>query len=112
MFFSCTVYTTGIKLILGNINAEKILENCSTQGFSHCITSIVYVAKAGYASLPILHRDKDSETQSTYYGSGRQGTHCTEGSMTQEVYKSSCLSIVNISYEHYMLIHSYNMNSW
>jgi hypothetical protein len=42
------------------------------------------MVKAGIASRPILHRDKDSMIQSTYYGSGRQGTDCNKDSMTQE----------------------------
>ena len=33
-----------------------------------------YSDKAGEASRPILHDDKGSKTQSTYYGFGRQGT--------------------------------------
>lgn len=39
--------------------------------------------RAGDTSPPILHADKGSWTQSSYYGSGRQETDSFEGSTTQ-----------------------------
>jgi hypothetical protein len=44
--------------------------------------------KTGEASRPILHDDKDSMIQSTYYGFGRQGTDSSKGSLTQVKWSS------------------------
>ena len=63
--------------ILGNINADKQFTQSSTSIKS-------YSDKAGEASRPILHDDKDSMIQSTYYGYGRQGTDSLKGSLTQD----------------------------
>src|SRR5512137_755083 len=41
-------------------------------------------SRAPTPSQPILHRYKDSMTQSTYHGLGRHGTHCKKDSITQE----------------------------
>ena len=41
--------------------------------------------RAGDTSPPILHADKGSKTQSSYYGSGRQETDSFEGSLTQVI---------------------------
>ena len=78
------IYSCGSKRILGDINPDKeLIQN---------ITSVKsYSCKAGKASRPILHADKGSETQSTYYGYGRQGTDSFEGSMTQVIWSSPAL---------------------
>ena len=76
-----TTKTCNREGILGDINADKKIK--------HLSTSIRYNSgKAGEASLPILHGDEGSETQSTYHGYGRQGTDSFEGSMTQRKWSS------------------------
>src|SRR5512139_2766538 len=47
-----------------------------------------------HASQPNLHRDQGSLTQSTYQGLGRWGTHCTQGSLAQEVVRSPAFLIL------------------
>jgi hypothetical protein len=47
--------------------------------------------QAGYASKPILPRNKGSDTQSTYHGLRRQGTDCNKGLVDPGSIKLSCL---------------------
>jgi len=68
--FPLTADTTRIECLLGNIDAEK---PSKTLSFIHIRTSNSYMAKAGSASRPILHLDKDSPIPSTYYGLGGRG---------------------------------------
>jgi len=49
--------------------------------------------RQGNASRPILQRDKGSQTQPTYEGSGRQGTHYKKGSTTQVNARSPAFSL-------------------
>ena len=81
------IKSCGRERILGNINTDK--------QFSHNNTSLKsYSDKAGEASRPILHVDKGSKTQSTYYGFGRQGTDSVKGSLTQvECSSPACPSL-------------------
>lgn len=74
----------GGKGIFGYINTDK-------QSVQYISSLKKYLCKAGEASRPILHGDKDSEIQSTYHGYGRQGTDSFEGSMTQDAYRSPAL---------------------
>ena len=83
MFLSANTYATSVKLILRDINAKKPPERYLLLYLSHSSTSCV-VVKAGSASQPILHRDKDSLTYQPIMVFGRQGTHCNKGSETQE----------------------------
>jgi hypothetical protein len=75
------VNTCGRKRILRyiNTNKETIQSSTSVKRYSD---------KAGEASRPILHDDKGSKTQSTYYGYGRQGTDSFKGSLTQGKWSS------------------------
>src|SRR5512143_2536642 len=58
--------------------------------------------KTGCASPPILPRYQGSSmAQSSYYGSGRQGTDCTQGSLTQEELRSPALPILLSLYHIY-----------
>jgi len=72
-----SVNASGRKRILGYINTDKKMTQSGTSIKS-------YLNKAGEASRPILHDDKDSMIQSTYYGYGRQGTDSFKGLLTQE----------------------------
>jgi hypothetical protein len=75
------VKACGRERILGNINTdEQFIHNSAS--LKRCLN------KAGEASRPILHDDKDSMIQSTYYGYGRQGTDSFKGSLTQETWSS------------------------
>lgn len=75
------VNACGRERIFGNINTYK--------QFTHTDTSVnSLLDKAGDASQPILHDDKGSVTQSTYYGYGRQGTDSLKGSLTQVIWSS------------------------
>ncbi|HXX80103.1 MAG TPA: hypothetical protein VEI46_01020, partial [Thermodesulfovibrionales bacterium] len=58
--------------------------------------------KTGYASPPILPRNQGSlMAQSSYHGSGRQGTNCSQGSLTQEGLRSPALPILLSLYHIY-----------
>lgn len=95
------VNACGRKRILRYINTNKETIQSSTSVKS-------YSDKAGEASRPILHNDKGSETQSTYYGYGRQGTDSFEGSMTQVIWSSpACPTLTGKT----RLYKSYNTNS-
>lgn len=89
------------KRILRYINTDK--------QFTQSSTSVKrYSDKAGEASRPILHDDKGSMTQSTYYGFGRQGTDSFEGSLTQVICSSpACPTLTGKT----SLYKSYNTNS-
>ena len=82
LYIAFAIKSCGRERILGNINTDKQF----THNNSASIKS--YLDKAGEASRPILHNDKDSKTQSTYYGYGRQGTDSFEGSMTRVIWSS------------------------
>ncbi len=71
-------------------SGERILGYIDTnEEFRHNSTSVkTYSDKAGETSRPILHDDKDSMIQSTYYGYGRQGTDSFKGSSTQMIWSS------------------------
>lgn len=81
---------TDIAFGVNACSRERILGNINTdEHFSQSSTSVKrYLNKAGEASRPILHDDKGSMTQSTYYGYGRQGTDSLEGSKTQGKWSS------------------------
>lgn len=72
----------GGECVLGYIDTDKqrVQRVTSLQESSLC--------RAGEASRPILHGDKDSVTQSTYHGFGRQGTGSSKGSMAQVKWSS------------------------
>lgn len=72
----------GGECVLGYIDTDKqrVQRVTSLQEYSLC--------RAGEASRPILHGDKDSVTQSTYHGFGRQGTGSSKGSMAQVKWSS------------------------
>ena len=90
----------GRKRILRYINTDKETIQGSTSVKS-------YSDKAGEASRPILHDDKGSKTQSTYYGYGRQGTDSFEGSLTQVIWSSpACPTLTGKT----RLYKSYNTN--
>jgi hypothetical protein len=95
------INTCGRERILGNINTDK--------QFNHINTSINgLLNKTGEASRPILHDDKGSKTQSTYYGFGRQGTDSFKGSLTQVKWSSpACPTLTGKT----SLYKSYNINS-
>ncbi len=95
------IKTCGREGIFGDINTDK--------QFSHNNTSLKsYSDKAGEASRPILHVDKGSKTQSTYYGFGRQGTDSLKGSLTQvECSSPACPTLTGKN----RLYRSYNTNS-
>jgi hypothetical protein len=76
-----TIKTCSRERILGNIDTYKQFTQSSTSVKKH-------LNKAGEASRPILHDDKDSMIQSTYYGYGRQGTDSFKGSLTQDKWSS------------------------
>lgn len=78
------VKTWGGEGIFGDINANRETINTNP---SNTNTSIE-LDKGGVASRPILHDDKGSLTQSTYYGYGRQGTNPFKGPLTQEKWSS------------------------
>jgi len=71
----------------GDINTDEQIIHSTT-------SNVLSLGKAGKASRPILHVDKDSETQSTYHGYGRQGTDSFEGSMTQGRWSSPAFPFV------------------
>lgn len=75
------VKTGNRERILGDINTDEQIIHRAT-------SNVLNLGKASRASRPILHVDKDSETQSTYHGFGRQGTDSLEGSMTQVKWSS------------------------
>lgn len=81
LYIALDINTCGRKRILRYINTNKETIQSSTSIKS-------YSDKAGEASRPILHDDKGSGTQSTYYGYGRQGTDSFEGSLTQVIWSS------------------------
>ena len=92
---ACRVHSSGE----GELGTPFYIEACGRKGIFgyintnkqsvQCISSLKeYLSKAGEASQPILHSDKDSEIQSTYYGYGRQGTDSFKGSMTQDKMRS------------------------
>ena len=96
-----TVKTCSRERILGNINTDEQLTQSSTSIEN-------YLDRAGEASRPILHDDKDSMIQSTYYGYGRQGTDSFEGSMTQVIWSSpACPTLTGKT----RLYKRYNTNS-
>jgi len=49
---------------------------------------------AEITSQLILHIDKDSKTQSTYYSFGRQGTDSSKDSKIQEIWSSPAIPFV------------------
>ena len=100
-YISLNIKTCGRKRIFGNINTDE--------QFTHSSASVKsYSDKAGEASRPILHDDKGSKTQSTYYGFGRQGTDSFEGSLTQVIWSSpACPTLTGKT----RLYKSYNTNS-
>jgi hypothetical protein len=65
-----TVDAASIEYLLGDIDTEKVSEPFF---FIYLSSSNPYMVKAGSTSPPILHRNKDSMTQSTYYGLGGKG---------------------------------------
>ena len=101
LYIALDVNTCGRKRILRYINTDKQFTQSSTSVKS-------YSDKAGEASRPILHDDKGSKTQSTYYGFGRQGTDSFEGSLTQVIWSSpACPPLTGKT----RLYKSYNTNS-
>jgi hypothetical protein len=95
------INTCGRKRILRHINTDKETIQSSTS-VKRCSD------KAGEASRPILHDDKGSKTQSTYYGYGRQGTDSFKGSLTQVLWSSpACPTLTGKT----RLYKSYNTNS-
>ena len=99
-----SINASGRKRILGYINTDKKMTQSDTS-VEICLN------KAGEASRPILHDDKDSMNQSTYYGYGRQGTDSSKGSSTQE--KRVLLPVQTLTGKThlYNLYKSYNTNS-
>lgn len=83
--FSFGINTGDGKRILGYINTDK-------QRVQRTTSLKEYLSKAGEASRPILHGDKDSKIQSTYHGLGRQGADSFKGSTAQNKCSSpACL---------------------
>jgi len=80
-FFSFDINACSGKRILGYVNTDKQRVQCTTS--LKC-----YFSKAGEASRPILHGDKDSSIQSTYHGYGRQGTDSLKDSSVQDSWSS------------------------
>jgi len=101
---------TDIAFRVNACSGERALRNIDTdKQITHNSTSIKrYLSKAGEASRPILHGDKGSMTQSTYYGFGRQGTDSLKGSMTQEIWSSPAFPTLTGKTRLYI---SYNTNS-
>jgi hypothetical protein len=100
-YFSFGINACSGKEILGYINTDKQSVQCTT--------SLKYsFSKAGEASRPILHGDKDSKTQSTYHGYGRQGTDSFKDSTVQETWSSPALPTLMGKTHSYK---SYNINS-
>jgi hypothetical protein len=99
--FSFGINTCSGKGILGYVNADKQSVQCTT-------SLQRYLSKAGKASQPILHSDKDSMIQSTYHGYGRQGTDSLKGSSAQETWSSpACPTSMGKTHSY----KSYNINS-
>lgn len=100
--FSFGVNARDGKRILGYVNTDKQLEQRTTS--LKC-----YFSKAGEASRPILHGDKDSMIQSTYHGYGRQGTDSFKDSSVQELWSSPAFP-ASMGKTH-LCINRYNTNS-
>lgn len=101
-YFSFEIDACSGKGILGYVNTDK-------QSI-HRKTSLKYsFSKAGKASRPNLHGDKDSAIQSTYHGYGRQGTDSFKDSTALNKWSSPAFP--SSMGKTHLSINRYNTNS-